>query len=73
MTDIAKRLRSPEVFIMTSGNVSLVAYEAADYIEKLEEALKKIAKHDLQAIAMDALRPGERVREKKDALVERKA
>jgi hypothetical protein len=31
-------------------------------IERLEAALAKIAKHDLQAIAMDALRPGERIR-----------
>lgn len=35
--------------------------EAADRIEQLEAALKKIAQHDLQAIAIDALRPGERV------------
>lgn len=34
----------------------------ADRIEKLEAALARIAKHDLQAIAMDALRPGERIR-----------
>jgi len=31
-------------------------------IEKLEAALAKIAQHDMQAIAMDALRPGERIR-----------
>jgi hypothetical protein len=36
----------------------------ADRIEKLEAALEKIAQHDMQAIAMDALRPGERIREK---------
>lgn len=36
-----------------------------DRIETLEAALARIAKHDLQAIAMDALRPGERIR--KDA------
>ena len=35
---------------------------AADRIEKLEAALARIAKHDMQAIAMDALRPGERIR-----------
>ena len=34
-------------------------------IEKLEAALLKIAQHDMQAIAVDALRPGERIR--KDA------
>ena len=33
-----------------------------DEIERLRAALEKIAQHDLQAIAMDALRPGERVR-----------
>ena len=36
-------------------------------IEKLETALKKIAQHDMQAIAMDALRPGERIRKALDA------
>ena len=40
--------------------------EAADRIEKLEAALARIAKYDTQAIAMDALRPGERIRGKKD-------
>lgn len=35
-------------------------------IEQLEAALEKIAQHDMQAIAMDALRPGERIREKRD-------
>ena len=35
-------------------------------IEKLEAALEKIAQHDMQAIAMDALRPGERIRKKTD-------
>jgi hypothetical protein len=55
--------------------------EAADEIERLcaenerlREALEKIAQHDMQAVALDALRPGERIRptEKKfrDALVE---
>lgn len=34
---------------------------AADRIERLEAALRKIAQHDLWAIAIDALRPGERV------------
>lgn len=36
--------------------------EAISRIEQLEAALKKIAQHDMQAIAMDALRPGERIR-----------
>ena len=51
---------------------ALVAAMNADHtasktrIEKLEAALARIAKYDTQAIAMDALRPGERIREKKD-------
>jgi hypothetical protein len=36
----------------------------ADRIEQLEMALARIAQHDLQAIAMDALKPGERTGEK---------
>tara|TARA_R110002126_G_scaffold64931_2_gene165960 strand:+ start:968 stop:1249 length:282 start_codon:yes stop_codon:yes gene_type:complete len=40
---------------------------AADRIERLEAALARIAKHDMQAIAMDALRPGERIRKALDA------
>lgn len=39
------------------------------YVETLEAALRKIAQHDMQAIALDALRPGERAAlagEKKD-------
>lgn len=39
----------------------------ANRIEKLEAALAKIAQHDMQAIAMDALRPGERIRKALDA------
>jgi hypothetical protein len=43
---------------------------AASRIEQLEAALRKIAQHDMQAIAIDALHPNERVRtaleEKKD-------
>ena len=69
--DLVKRLRYqadtarnnyPEVFRVSED----IAYEAADRIEKLEAALARIAKYDTQAIAMDALRPGERIREKKD-------
>ena len=40
--------------------------EAAYRIEQLEAALRKIAQHDMQSIAMDALRPGERIRGKTD-------
>ena len=35
-------------------------------VERLEKALENIAQHDVQAIAMDALRPGERIREKQN-------
>ena len=38
--------------------------QAADRIEELEKALARIAKHDLQAVAMDALKPGERIEDK---------
>jgi hypothetical protein len=41
--------------------------EAASRIEKLEAALAKIAQHDMQALAMDALRPGDRIRKAPDA------
>ena len=34
--------------------------EAADEIERLREALGRIAKHDLQAIAINALSPNAR-------------
>ena len=40
MTDIVDRLRSPEVFIVQEPMTSRVAYEAADEIERLREALK---------------------------------
>ena len=63
--DLVARLRE------TSGKFdeycwhSDIELEAADRIEKLEAALRKIAKHDMQSIAMDALRPGERIKEKR--------
>jgi len=34
-------------------------------VGKLREALEKIAQHDMQAVAMDALQPGTRIREEK--------
>ena len=40
MMDIVERLRSPEVFLSHVQMISLVAYEAADEIERLREALK---------------------------------
>jgi hypothetical protein len=69
--DLVNRLRvNRSTLQMWLGEHLLEQYEkerteAADRIEKLETALARIAKHDLQAIAMDALRPGERIR--KDA------
>jgi hypothetical protein len=46
------------------GCAGSLATLAADRIEQLEAALEKIAQHDMQAIALDALRPGERIRGK---------
>jgi len=40
--DLVKRLRSPEVFIDTGGMFSPVAHLAADRIEQLEAALRKL-------------------------------
>jgi hypothetical protein len=59
MTDLVAQLRSVQ-----RNPVGGLCVRAADRIEKLEAALEKIAQHDMQAIAMDALRPGERIREK---------
>jgi hypothetical protein len=59
--DLVRRLRG-----LAGRTVDLPTHyemtEAADRIEELEAALQKIAQHDMQAIAMDALRPGERIR-----------
>jgi len=57
--DLVQELRDTSV-LWPNG----VCMRAADRIEKLEAALKKIAQYDMQAIAMDALRPGERIRQK---------
>ena len=62
MSDIVERLRA---YAKDQGgwhNIDDTCEEAADEIERLREALQKIAQHDMQAIAMDALRPGERIR-----------
>ena len=40
--DLVKRLRSPEVFRITSGMISPVAEAAAERIEKLEAALRYV-------------------------------
>jgi len=67
--DLVKRLRS--LGSAGPGRISFLASEdamkAADRIQKLEAALAKIAQHDMQAIAMDALRPSERIRKALDA------
>lgn len=62
MSDLVKRLR--QRVAMTDrpwATCPALCTEAADRIEQLEASLRKIAQHDMQAIAMDALRPGERV------------
>jgi hypothetical protein len=61
MTDV-ELLREYAGFNGTPVDMRAVLFSSADRIEKLEAALKKIAQHDMQAIAMDALRPGERIR-----------
>ncbi len=60
--DLVKKLRSPAiVFYEYAADDGAIFNEAADRIEALEKALEKVAQHDLQAIALDALRPGERI------------
>ena len=61
MTD-AELLREYAGFSGTPVEMRAVLLSSADHIETLEAALAKIAQHDMQAIAMDALRPGERIR-----------
>ena len=58
MSDIVERLRDTH----PNFDEKPMCEEAADEIERLRAALLKIAQHDMQAIAMDALRPGERIR-----------
>ena len=41
---------------------SLITVDHLSRIEQLETALEKIAQHDMQAVAIDALHPGERIR-----------
>jgi hypothetical protein len=61
--DLKTRLRNEIGLSLES-----TAMEAADRIESLEKALEKVAQHDLQAIALDALRPGERIALKKKTM-----
>jgi hypothetical protein len=73
MTDITERLRlrnDPSQMLMCyppRPAPDMLCYEAAAEIERLRAALKRIAQHDMQAIAMDALRPDERIRPAKEA------
>lgn len=57
MADIVELLRESGTY---EWDV-VIMQEAADEIERLREALQKIAKHDLQAIAICALSPNEKV------------
>ena len=65
--DIVKRLQGISMMqAMTwvtadkSKRLANIYSEAADEIERLREALGRIAKHDLQAIALNALSPNAR-------------
>jgi hypothetical protein len=63
--DLVKHLRDFKEWIrLPNGVVVYTGWEAAARIEMLEAALNKIARHDMQAIAMDALclPLGERIR-----------
>lgn len=63
--DLVKQLRYQAqngILDLPEDHVFVSWGEAADEIERLRAALEKIAQHDMQAIAMDALRPGERIR-----------
>ena len=63
MTDnLLKRLREFDGWDVYGRPNFVICDEAADRIEMLEAALKKIAQHDMQAIAIDALRPSKRIR-----------
>lgn len=62
--DLVKRLRDPD-YRLANGNdfealLRAMMEEAANSIEALEAALRRIAKHDTQAIALDALERGPR-------------
>jgi len=54
---------------LKTDDLTRVLYDAHEEIERLRAretrlrtALEKIARHDMQAVAMDALQPGERIR-----------
>ena len=54
--DLVKRL----TILVSDTDTELLAIEAADRIEQLEAALREIAQHDIQAIAVECLRRSER-------------
>ena len=62
--DLVKRLREGDC-LENQIEAHGLTTEAADRIEELEAALRKIAQNDMQSIAIDALRPGERIRGKR--------
>ena len=68
MTDIVVRLRlrtDPSQMLMSypaRPAPDMLCHEAADLIERLRAALTTIATQDPQALALDALRPRERIR-----------
>jgi hypothetical protein len=74
MSDIVKKLRDLEQWIREPERESFTLPfdlfdEAANEMERLyaeegrlRKALAKIAQYDMQAIAIDALQPGERIR-----------
>lgn len=67
-TDIVVRLRlrtDPSQMLMSypaRPAPDMLCHEAADLIDRLRAALTTIATQDPQALALDALRPRERIR-----------
>lgn len=60
MGDIVERLRSPaNVFYEYAADNGAMLREAADEIERLREALREIAKTDIQTWAKTALEKGD--------------
>ena len=53
--DLVKRLRDRDAYAKSNGWDNVVFGQAADRIEELEAALRKIAQHDMQSIALNAL------------------
>lgn len=66
MADIVERLKVCARFDPDQEEAARLIVEMRAEIERLRAALQKIAAHDLQAVALDALRPGERIRAAND-------